>query len=128
MSGFSNWAENKIYNLMYRGQSWTPPAALYMALHTTDPGEDCSVGEVSWTGYTRAPVIMAAPTDGSGSNSADVVFAPPAGAGATITHFSLWDSISGGNPLAKGSLTASKVVATGEVVKCLISKLTCTVQ
>ena len=128
MSQFTNYSENKIYDLMYRGVSWTPPAALYMALHTASPGETGAANELSGSGYARAAVIMAAPADGSGSNSADVSFPAPTASWGTITHFSLWDAISGGNALAYGTLTASKVVGTGEIVKCLISNLTCTVQ
>jgi hypothetical protein len=34
--------------------------------------------------------------------------------GETISHFSVWDASSAGNPLFTGALTASKVVANGD--------------
>ena len=46
MSAASNYLETQLFNLIFRGTAFTPPAKTYIALHTADPTETGSAGEV----------------------------------------------------------------------------------
>lgn len=100
----------------------------YVALFTSDPGETGVSGEVSTSGtaYARIAIGNVTISGNTLSNDAAVEF-PEATAGwGTITHFGLFDADTAGNFLGGGSLTASKVVASGDTVKFIIGALTVT--
>ena len=56
MSALSDYLEAKYLDIVYNGEAFTPPAALYIALYTTDPTDADTGTEVSGGGYARAPV------------------------------------------------------------------------
>ncbi len=101
----------------------TVAGSLYLALHTADPGEagTAATNEISYTGYARRPV----PRDSSGftvsGNSvtltANVDFGKmTAGAGGTVTHFSVVKEVSGASVvLYKGAVSPTIVVAAGVI-------------
>jgi hypothetical protein len=103
MAGFSDYLEQALLNATLRATAYTSPAKIYIALHTADPTDDGSVGEVVGNGYARREIAFSAPTsDGTGYkcvNSADVTFPDPTGNWGTITHLSLWDADTAGNCL-----------------------------
>ena len=124
MAKLSNYAEGKLYDHTFRNIPWTSPPNVYVALHTADPGEDCTNAELSGDNYARALIsAMGAATDGIGKNSAIITFASPSASWGTITHFSVWDAISGGNPVIYSPLDASKLVNLNEIVRYEIDKL-----
>lgn len=102
----------------------SPLTNLYVAIHTGDPGEtgDQTTSEISYTGYAR--VAVARTTGGwtiSGTNPtvaspvAAITFgAMTAGAGGTVTHFSVGSASSGtGKIFYSGTVTPNIVVANG---------------
>lgn len=114
MSGMTNYLEEKVYDHVLRNTTYTSPATLYLALHTGDPGETGATDEVSTGSYARQTIAFSAPTDGAGTNSGTVTFSGmPA---VTVTHLSLWDAVSGGNCLLKGSLTTPKACDAGDSI------------
>jgi hypothetical protein len=119
MSAMTDYTEQLLANWLLRpGESVTRPANLYLALHTTDPGESAPpAGETAYTGYARQAVTFNAPAAGTGviENSNTVVFGANTGGGVTITHWAIFDSLSGGNCLAKGALNTSKTIDTSDV-------------
>ena len=90
MAGFSDYLEQALLNATLRATAYTAPAKVYIALHTADPTDDGSAGEVVGNGYTRKEIAFSAPTsDGTGYkcvNSADVTFPDPTGNWGTITR------------------------------------------
>jgi hypothetical protein len=96
MAGKSDYFENAVLNTL-RNVSLAV-ANVYVALVTTLPGEDATGGvEVSGGGYARTALTFNAPSAGSMSSAADVVF-PQATAGwGTVVGFGLYDASSGGN-------------------------------
>lgn len=112
VSGFSNYLEDRVLNHVFGGVTLAQPAAVYVALHTADPEEDGSGAQVTGGSYARQAATFAASSGGSKATSANLVFADmPA---ATVTHVSIWDAVSGGNMLAGGALSVSKVVGAGD--------------
>lgn len=103
MAGFSDYLEQALLNATLRATAYTSPAKIYVALHTADPTDDGSVGEVVGNGYARQEIAFSAPTsDGTAYkcvNSADVTFPDPTGNWGTITHLSLWDADTAGQCL-----------------------------
>ena len=124
MSAFSNYLELKIAQWVTGSQLPTPPSSVYIGLFNGDPGEAGTTGtEVTTTlkgSATRPAIPLTAATDGSGvttlKNAANFVFVESASAGATVTHFAIFDAAT--NLLFKGEVNggAAKVVtATDEV-------------
>jgi hypothetical protein len=61
------------------------------------------------------------------TNTAAITITSSAASGATATHVAVFDTITGGNMLFAGALTASKTIATGDEVKFNASALALTV-
>lgn len=107
------------------GTSYTAPAAIYVKLHTGDPGEDGTANAATET--TRSAAAFAAPSNPAGTmtTSADVTWTNLAGA-ETLSHFSLWDNSTAGNCLGSGQFGASKTVAIGDTLTITTGNLTWT--
>lgn len=115
MAAISNYLELKLLDHVFRAVAYTAPSAVYVALHTADPGEDAATGELSGGGYARAAVTFNAAADaGDGNsqvtNSGTVTFPVATANWGTVTHWSLWDASSAGNPLWKAALTTSRTI------------------
>lgn len=116
MSAFSDYLENKVLLHVFGASAYSAPGTLYLALYTSDPGDDNSGTECSGTSYARQTITFSVVTD-TASNNAAVEF-PTAGSNwGTITHVGILDALTSGNLLAHGALTASKVVNSGDVFR-----------
>jgi len=116
VSAFSDYLENKVLLHVFGASAYSMPSTLYLALYTSDPGDDNSGTECSGTSYARQTITFSVVTD-TASNNAAVEF-PTAGSNwGTITHVGILDALTGGNLLAHGALTASKVVNSGDVFR-----------
>lgn len=121
----SDYYENKILEHMIRNQAFTPPATIYLSLHTADPGET-GASEVSGGTYVRQAVTWAAAhaTNGTIANSAATNHTlMPA---ATVTYAGLWDASTTGNFLWGGPLGASKTTNAGDTFQTAIGSLVVT--
>ena len=127
----SNYLEAKILDHVLRNTAYTPASTIYLALHTTDPGEDGSGAEVTGGSgpYSRKAITFAAAVSPAGTISMSAV-AHPSGIdfsgmpGCTVTHVALWDASSSGNCLWSGALTSSRTVTAGDTLR--ITSLTVT--
>lgn len=136
MSAASNDLENKIINKVFRGTDFTTPAKTYIALHTADPGENGTNGEVStatWPSYARQDAAKGgtqsaawtAPSDGVSKNALQLLYAMYDGAAPlTVTHFSVWDAVTGGNLLVYAPLVSARTINNGDVFVVDAQKLT----
>jgi hypothetical protein len=121
--GASNYLENKIFEHVYRGVTYTSPALVYASLYTNNPGEANTGTEVTGGSYARQIVTFTAPTDGVGNNTTAVVFPTATAAWGTVTHYALHDAPSGGNMLSYAPLASSQVVNSGQVVVFTIGSI-----
>ena len=126
MAAMSNYLENALVNATLRNTSYTSPAAVYVALFTTDPTDAGSGTEVSGGSYARQAATFGSPSNGASTTSADIQFPQATGSWGTITHFGVYDASSSGNLLYHGALTASKTIETGDVFKIASGSLTVT--
>lgn len=113
----TNYFENAMLNLM-RGTSITAPAAMYLALFLSNPGDTGTDGtEITYSGYARQAVTFSAPTaSGSGlmiENTALISFPEAATSAGTVTYVAVYDSLTGGNMWLYGQLDTPLTVQTG---------------
>lgn len=109
----SNYTENAILDKVLRNVDFTV-TTVYVSLHTADPGET-GASEVSGGSYARQTGTFTAATNGTSETTANLSFTNmPA---VTVTHVGLWDASVGGNFLAGGALTSSRVVSNGQTIQ-----------
>jgi hypothetical protein len=118
----SNFLENAVLNHL-RGSAYTVPAGLFVKLHTGDPGEDA-------TGAPAAVTLRVAVTMGAAAAGAMVNTSVPAwtnyATAETISHISIWDAVTGGNPLLYGPVTTPKTMQVGDNLQFNAGALTVT--
>ena len=122
----SNFLENELYDHVLRNAAYTSPSNIYVSLHTADPTDDASGAEVSGGSYARTAVTMGAPTNGSGTNSADVQFPQCTSDWGSVSHIAIWDASTSGNMLFHSPLDTTKNLTTGDVFKIASGSLTVT--
>lgn len=116
----SDYLKDTVINHNLRGQVWTPPSTLYLALFTAAPSAAGGGTEVSGGGYARQVLALdAAFPSGITQNSVDILFPTPTGAWGTITHGAVFDALTLGNLLLYGSIVQAKLVQAGGSFKVL---------
>jgi len=124
----SNAAENDYLGLIYKGTAIaniadnaasSPLTAIFLALHTADPGESGtqSTSECTYTGYVRKSVARGAGFNLSGNVvtlAADAEFAPCTAGSETASFFSTGVASSGATKiLHSGSVTPPIIISNG---------------
>lgn len=114
ISGCSNYLKGEIIKHIFRTGSFTKPAALAIALYTTNPTDADSGTEVSGGSYARvsnnpADANWDAPASGDGhtSNTGVLTYPAPSGAWGTVSHWGVRDATSAGNLLLHGAVLPS---------------------
>lgn len=113
---FSNYLENKILLHVFGATPYTAPATLYVALFTSDPGEDGTGTEVSGGSYARQTATFTV-SGNLASNTAAVEFPTATASWGTITYAAVYDAATGGNLLGSGGLATSKTISSGDVFR-----------
>jgi len=139
----SNTFANDLAKLVFQGTpiagladnaASAPLSALWVALHTADPGAGGaqSASELAYTEYTRVQVVRSSSGWTVSGNEVSPV-APvefpmmeAAGAGGTVTHWSVGTLESGaGKILIRGTVTPSLAIEQGDTPRLLTgTKLT----
>lgn len=99
-----------------------PPSNIYIALHNGEPGSDASNNELDpnagAAGYSRyesaSPADWTETSPGSFENTSDFLFDQAQEDWGEVTHFSLWDSQTGGNAIAEDSLVQAQTINNGD--------------
>ena len=132
MSAFSNYLELKIAQWTTGSAMGAAPANLYIGLFSAEPAEDGTGGtEVTATlrGSADRPIITLAAATVSNATTlknaaANFVFVAQAVAPATVSHFAIYDTITGNTPgtnnmLYKGAINSGtpKSVGAGDEVR-----------
>lgn len=107
------------------GTTYTAPSAIYVQLHTANPGTAGTTSVSSVT--TRQAATFSASTTGVLSLSNTPSFTSWAGTnGEVVTHISFWDASASGNFLWSAALSASKTMSTGDTLNISSASLTIT--
>lgn len=139
MSAASNDLEEKVLNHVLQnvsttGTAYTAPSAVYVSLHTGNPGEDDSgANEIptSGYGYARESVTFGSVTEVANtvsvSTNATVTFnQATANYPANVTYVGLYDQSTAGNLMFYGQLSTQKQVTTGDIFQINSGSLTIT--
>jgi hypothetical protein len=117
MSAMSDYLENEILDHILGTGSYTAPTTVYVGLSTGSFADDNSGTELSGSGYARVSATFSAAASGTTSNSAAIEFPAATGSWGTVSHFGIFDASSAGNLLIHGAFTASKTIASGDILK-----------
>jgi len=110
-TGFAAATANAILNALCRSTAWSEPDAVYIQLHTGDPGSAGTSNAATETARVQATFGTNA-SGGAISNTAALEWTNVAGT-EDYTHYSAWDASSSGNFLFSGPITAN-AVTTGD--------------
>lgn len=114
MGSISDYLENELLDHVLGVGAYTPASTVYIGLSTADPTDDGSgLAEPSGNNYAREAITFSAAASRKVENSGTITFNQASGSWGTITHYALFDALSGGNMLAHGSLAVSKSVVSG---------------
>ncbi len=98
MANFSNYYRNKVVEHMLRGQAFTVPATVYVALFTANTQLQVNnpTAEVAPADYVRKALVLAEAGSsgfdpGETANSADITWDPAEENWGTITHVAIVD-------------------------------------
>ena len=118
MAGFTDYLEDKVLDHVFGGSAYSAPGTLYVGLFTAAPSDTGGGTEVSGGSYARKsmPAMTVSGTT-QATNGAAVEFVTATGSWGTITHTGIFDASSSGNLLCWAALSASKVVASGDVIR-----------
>ena len=110
------------------GSKKTPavPEKYYLGLSSAAPALDGSgvVEPGDGTGYARVELTsLSAPVNGVVTNNAAIDFAESTSEWGTMTHFVVYDALTGGNLLMYGELSASRRVEAATIMTIKLGSL-----
>jgi hypothetical protein len=141
MAAMSDFLENRLIDFFFRGQALgvtgasaaagTGPTNLYFGLLTAAPSDAGGGTEVSGGSYARVTVAStllnyagtqgaastsaSLGTNGTTSNNNAITFNPgPSANWGVVTHFGIYDALTGGNLLFWGALSQQKTINNGD--------------
>lgn len=115
----SDTHENQVLNKTFRGTDYTF-STWFVSLHTSNPGEAGTAGEVG----TRMTATFDAASAGTTKNSAAVTFTGLAS--GTITHVAIWNTATAsgaGTLIWYGTATTSVAIGSGGTVQIAAGSL-----
>lgn len=115
MAGMTNYLEDNLVDHALGTAAFTMPTAVFVKLHTGDPGEDATANASAET--LRIEATFGASSGGVAALASDLTWSGWDSGNETISHISIWDAVTAGNPLLKGALSVSRaVVDTDDLV------------
>lgn len=150
MSSKTDYFENKLTDVLWRGQSltigaatlsWSSAPTFYIGLLTTAPTDSTAGVEVTGGGYARKPITAAlanfagtqaaasttasSGTGGTTSNNAAITFdTMPDTTTTTVKAFGIYDAVSGGNLLEYASFGSAVAASAGATMSFAAGALT----
>ncbi|MGD9663121.1 MAG: hypothetical protein AB7U63_17835 [Porticoccaceae bacterium] len=117
MAGISTYLANKLLDHTLRNVAYTPPAAVYVAVYTTNPTASDTGTEVSGGGYARQQATFNPSSGGVITNNADIIFPTSTASWGTVAYVGIRDAATGGNLLYYAPLSVSKTIDPGDQLK-----------
>lgn len=126
----TDYTENAAINHILGTSAWTMPAAVSLALFTTNPNFETGAGGTEATGgsYARKAVIFNTASGAGGSVTgptvAKVWTCGTDLAAATYTGWGVFDAASGGNLLFGDAFSSNKTLTSGDTLTFAIGSIT----
>ena len=124
MSAMSDYLELKFLDHFTGTASTSAPSAVYLGLAVGSIADNAGGTELSGNNYTRKAITFATASGGAIASNANVEFNSATGSWGTISHFGIYDASSSGNLLFHGAFSASKAIASGDILKVASGSLT----
>lgn len=113
MGSISDFLENELLDHCFNA-AYSSPSNVFLALSTADPLDtEAGIAEPTGGAYSRATITFVTATTRNVTQKAKITFPQATASWGNITHYAIYDAVSGGNFLAHGSLTTAKTVASG---------------
>jgi len=143
MSGLSKYLALALFNMSLNPvrSAYTPPAGLWLALHSGAPSDSTYGNEATYGGYKRQALnsLTATPSTETAGGDMDIIVTNglaltfPASTGPvsqTVTHWAIWDSQNSGegNILYSGALGSSRMIVVGDSVVVPDGNITLTIK
>jgi hypothetical protein len=124
----SDYLENQLIDHLFRTATFAKPSAVYIGLYTAAPSDAGGGTEVAGGSYARqnlAPLNAnwnatqggttgaSSGTSGATANASAITFPVPSADWGVITHYGLFDGLTG-NLLFWGAFTVAKTVSNGD--------------
>lgn len=113
----TDYLENKLLGHCTGYAAWTAPTNTFLGLYTVSPTEVGGGTEVAAGNYARIQIGWGAPATGAQSNATSIRFPASGTASAdygTIVALGVLDSLTSGNLLWYGSLSAAVTIKSGD--------------
>lgn len=126
---FTDFLELEVLDQLFGGLDYTEGANIWLGLSTTTPTDaGGNFTEPVGNGYARPSFANNKTTwttaaAGALANAIEMAFAAATGAWGTVTHFGIFDAVTGGNLLATGVLSVAKTIDDGDTPKFAIGTL-----
>jgi hypothetical protein len=115
---FTDYLEDKILKHVFTNVAYTSPTTLYVGLFTAAPTDAGGGTELSGSGYARKSAAFTVSGTGTlATNSSAIEFDAATGTWGTIVAIAIFDALTTGNMIAWADLTASKTIATGDILR-----------
>jgi hypothetical protein len=121
MSDFLDRVEILIMNAATGVSDYPAELATWVQLHNGDPGDDGSANIIA--GIARAEVTSWTGAAGVRANGNEIQFPNTTGVEVTVTHFTVWDTVTAGNGIMKGALTVQQAIPDGQTGRFQIGQL-----
>lgn len=125
----SDYAENKVIDHLCGTSAWVMPAAVSIALFTTNPNFETGAGGVEATGggYVRKAALFTAASGGAATGPTIIAMwtvGTDISAG-TYTGWAVYDALTGGNILFGESFLTDRVLTgAGEIIIAAANSMT----
>ena len=139
MAGKTTYLQNRYIDWLFRAQTFTPGATLYIGLYTAAPTDIGGGTEVTGGAYARVSVTSSlvnwAGTQSAGSttassstaspgvtsNNSAITFAAPTANWGSVTSMGIFDAATTGNLLYWANLTTAKTVNNGDAAPSFLA-------
>jgi hypothetical protein len=120
MGSFSDYAENKLLDLVLGAQAFARVGNVFASLHTANLLDNGTGTEVSGNNYSRKSITNNLTNFPAAASRAKALavrqdFAIATGAWGTVTDAGIWDASSSGNLLWADTLAVAKSIGSGDV-------------
>jgi hypothetical protein len=123
MSAMSDYLENEILDHILRNAAYTPASTVYIGLSTGSFADGNSGTELSGSAYARQSIAFDAASSGTTDNTSAIDFPTATGSWGAVSHWGLFDAATSGNLLIHGAFSASKTVASGDILRIAAGEL-----
>lgn len=115
MASFTDYLEKAVLDHVLGTAAMPAPAAVYVGLFSSAPGEADGGTETAGNGYARQAAAFDPAAGGATANAADITFTAAGGPWADVVAVGIFDAAVGGNLLAYTAIPAA-VVGDGDSV------------